>query len=366
MKDLREEFVGLARQADANISELSRRFGISRKTGYKWLGRPELTDQSRRPQHSPTKTAPALEANVVELRHKHPAWGGRKIAQVLYRDKAIELAPSTVTEVLRRHGLIRPENSEAVKAWQRFEQPRPNALWQMDFKGHFAVGSGRCHPLTVLDDHSRFDIALRALGGETAEVVQAELQRVFERYGLPERINTDNGAPWGSGGGGITALNVWWIRLGIWVSRSRPLHPQTNGKDERFHRTLKAELLVDQQFEDLSSAQQHFDRWRTEYNCLRPHEALGMQTPADRYTVSSRGMPRVLPPIEYGPDDEVRHVQACGIVKFKARRLRTSYALHGLPVAMRPHPKLDGVYDVYFCHQRVDRFDLNEVESVST
>jgi transposase InsO family protein len=303
---------------------------------------------------------------VVELRHKHPAWGGRKIAQVLRRDESIELAPSTVTEVLRRHGLIRPEASEAVMAWQRFEHARPNALWQMDFKGHIAVGSARCHPLTVLDDHSRFNIALRALGGETAEMVQAELQRVFERYGLPERINTDNGAPWGSSGGGITALNVWWIRLGIWVSHSRPLHPQTNGKEERFHRTLKAELLCRHHFEDLAHTQWYFDRWRSDYNCQRPHEALGMQTPTDRYTVSPRSMPRVLPSIEYGPDDEVRHVQACGIVKFKGRRLRTSYALHGQPVAFRADPQYDGVYDVFYCHQRIDKFDLNEVESAST
>jgi transposase InsO family protein len=364
--DQRAEFVALARQVESNIAELCRRFGISRKTGYKWLGRDSCDEASRRPLTTPSRTAEEIEAKVIAVRQAHPAWGGRKISHVLQRDDAVELAPSTVTSVLHRHGLIRPEDSAASKAWTRFEHDRPNALWQIDFKGHVPLGDGRLSPLTVIDDHSRFNVMLEALPGQTRALVQPALRRAFERYGLPERINADNGAPWGSGGQGITALGVWLVRVGIHLSHSRPHHPQTNGKDERFHRTLKAELLSRQLFADLGDAQRSFDRWRADYNCKRPHEALAMRTPIDRYRPSRRTFPLSFAPIEYAPNDVVRNVQACGIVKFKGRRLRTSYALHGQPVALRAVVDKDGVYDVYFCHQRVDRFDLNEVKSDPT
>jgi transposase InsO family protein len=365
----RDEFVGLARQADANVSELCRRFGISRKTGYKWLSRETSDDLSRRPLRTPTRTAVEIQAEVIALRAAHPAWGGRTIAHVLARDKSMEVAPSTVTSILHRHGLIRLEASAAATPWHRFEHDRPNSLWQMDFKGWVMLGNGvdRCNPLTVIDDHSRYNVTLEALPGQTRLLVQPVLQRTFERYGLPDRINTDNGAPWGSSSGqNITSLGVWLVRLGIKISHSRPLHPQTNGKDERFHRTLLAEAMTDPPFQDMASAQERFDSWRTIYNCHRPHEAIGMQTPIERYSPSQRPMPDRLPPIEYGSDDEVRNVQACGIVKFKGRRLRTSYALHGEPVAIRPTLEGDGVYDVFYCHQKVDRFDLNSVKSAET
>jgi transposase InsO family protein len=363
VNDQRAEFVAHARQAESNIAELCRRFGISRKTGYKWLGRQSSDDASRRPLSSPSRTGDDIERKVVALRTEHPAWGGRKIAHVLRRDHALELAPSTVTSVLHRHGLIRAEDSVASKAWERFEHDKPNALWQMDFKGYVPLGQGRLNPLTVIDDHSRFNVVLDALAGQTRLLVQPSLRAAFERYGLPDRINTDNGAPWGSGGQGITALGVWLVRLGIHVSHSRPNHPQTNGKDERFHRTLLAEVMSRHQFDDLQAAQLAFDRWRALYNGKRPHEALNMQTPIERYKPSRRSFPRSLAPVEYGPDDIVRNVQACGIVKYKSRRLRTSYALHGHRVALRPVHDQDGVYDVYFCHQKVDRFDLNRVKS---
>jgi hypothetical protein len=236
----------------------------------------------------------------------------------------------------------------------------------MDFKGHIPVGDKRCHPLTVLDDHSRFNVVLEALPGEEYPLVRAVLQRAFERYGLPECINTDNGPPWGSGGRGITQLNVWTIRLGIRVSHSTPFHPQTNGKDERFHRTLKADVLSGHHFEDLASVQKACDQWRTVYNCKRPHQAIDMQTPIERYAPSPRAMPTTLPPIEYGPQDIVRKVSTNGILKFQGRRLRTSTALEGHCVALRPVEDKDGAYDVYFYHQRVDRVDLNEVKLEST
>jgi transposase InsO family protein len=361
VKDQREEFVRLARQPDANISELCRRFEISRKTGYKWLAREDLEDRSRRPKSCPNKMAGEREARVVALRAEHPAWGGRKIAHVLRRDHGVQMAPSTANSVLRRHGLIRPEASQGATAWHRFEHDAPNALWQIDFKGHFATDSGRCHALTVLDDHSRFNIALHALDCERREPVQRVLQAIFERYGLPERINADNGPPWGSGAcGALTALGVWLIRLGVQLSHSRPLHPQTNGKDERFHRTLAAEVLQGRRFKDLQHVQEHFTRWRHVYNAKRPHEAIGMNTPASRYSASARAMPARLPPLEYAPGDIVRRVCDGGRISIKGHKLRVGKALVGQEVALRPRPEDDGAYDVYFCHHRLEPIELEE------
>lgn len=360
--DQREEFVRFARQPDANISELCRRFAISRKTGYKWLGRDSCEDRSRKPVSSPRRTDAALVDKVLQVRDKHPAWGARKIAHVLERDQQVCLAPSTVNCVLRRHGRISEQASLAATPWQRFEHDAPNSLWQIDFKGHFPTGNQRCHPLTVLDDHSRFNVVLHALGDERRVSVQPVLQGAFERYGLPERINADNGPPWGSTNepGALTGLAAWLIRLGVRVSYSRPLHPQTNGKDERFHRTLKAEVLAQREFRDLEDAHKHLSRWRTIYNFERPHEALGMQTPASRYQPSSRAMPKQLPPIEYAEGDEVRKVQKNGWIFLHGRQIRVSTALIGQPVACRPLAQKDGEYAVYFCHHKVDEISLSE------
>ena len=354
MQEQREEFARLARQPLANVSELCRRFGISRKTGYKWLSREDGQDRSRRPKTSPARTPPELEAQVLAVRAQHPAWGARKIAWVLERDHRVELASSTVNSVLRRHGLITPEASRAATAWQRFEHDAPNALWQIDFKGHFAMRSGRCHPLTVLDDHSRFNVVLQALDNERREPVQQALQAAFERYGLPERINADNGPPWGSSmEGALTGLGVWLIRLGVQLSHSRPLHPQTNGKDERFHRTLATEVLHGHQFDDLAHVQQAFARWRGDYNLKRPHEAIDMRTPADRYRPSPRKMPRTLPPVEYRSTDLVRRVGDGGCISYKNRFFRVGKALIGQDIALRQRPDQDA-FDLYFCNHRLN------------
>ncbi len=358
----RVEFVRFARLPGANISDLCRRFAISRKTGYKWLGREDCEDRSRRPLSSPRRTDAALEARVLAVRDAHPAWGARKIAHVLQRDAAIQLAPSTVNCVLLRHGRISEQASEAATPWQRFEHEEPNSLWQIDFKGHFATGAQRCHPLTVLDDHSRFNVVLHALGDEQRSSVQPVLQSAFERYGLPQRINADNGQPWGSPSqpGGLTGLAVWLIRLGVRVSYSRPLHPQTNGKDERFHRTMKAEVLARREFRDLADAQRQLARWRDVYNFERPHEALGMQTPASRYRPSSRTMPRELPAIEYPPGALVRRVQKNGWICLKGHYVRLSKALIGQPVACSPLADRDGEFEVFFCEHKVDEIDLRQ------
>jgi transposase InsO family protein len=363
VKDQREEFVRLACQPGANISQLCRRNGISRKTGYKWLNREDLEDRSRRPHTSPARTPAQLEAEVLAVRAQHPAWGARTIAHVLARDREVQIAPSTANWVLRRHGLISPAASDAAMAWHRFEHEKPNELWQMDFKGHFATDAQRCHPLTVLDDHSRFNVVLHALGNERLESVQPVLQCAFERYGLPERINADNGPPWGAPTpGALTTLGVWLIRLGVRLSHSRPAHPQTNGKDERFHRTMKAELLSTRHFKDLEDAQHHFSEWRHLYNSKRPHRALLMDTPASRYTPSPRSMPSSLPPVEYGGDDFVRRVFEGGRIHFKGKTFRVGRGLVGQPVALRPRVDLDGSFNVYFCHQNVGSIDLNQAD----
>jgi transposase InsO family protein len=356
----RREFIAMADHEDCNFSQLCERYGISRKTGYKWLKRDQaggaLHDQSRRPKHSPLKSVPVLEERVLEVRDRHPAWGGRKISHVLLRDRQIAVAPSTVTHILHRYGRIDEARSEAAKPWKRFEHEAPNHLWQMDFKGHFALREGRCHPLTVLDDHSRFNLLLQACADERRETVQIHLQRCFEQYGLPWRIQTDNGPPWG--GGALTQLGVWLIRLGVGLIFTPPRHPQSNGKDERFHRTLKAEVLC-RIFADMVDAQSAMDFWRTVYNHVRPHEAILMQTPSQRYRPSPRSFPAHLPPIEYAPDDLVRRVQQGGWISFKGHDLRVSKALIGQPVALRPRLQEDGCFDLFFCHQWIDFLDLS-------
>ena len=364
---LRQEFVQLARQEGANRRELCRRFQISPQTGYKWLtryeeqGTPALSDRSRRPLSSPARTEASLEQTVVRLRTEHPAWGGRKIARRLQDLGLGEIAPSTVTAVLHRHGLVSSPCSQAATAWQRFEHDAPNALWQIDFKGHFSTPEGPCHPLTLLDDHSRFNLALRACAQQTSQTVQEQLTEVFRRYGLPVRINADNGTPWGSPRepGQTSELALWLIRLGIRVSFSRPYHPQTNGKDERFHRSLKAEVLNGRSFVSLRQAQHAFDRWREVYNHQRPHQALGMLTPDRRYQASLRPYPEVLPEIVYGPDDTVVVVKWLGELRFGGRRFKLASGLRGLPVAVRPDPLVDGLFDVFFMHHRLCQISLN-------
>jgi transposase InsO family protein len=369
---LREEFVRLASQEGANRRELCRRFGISPQTAYKWLARyanegmAGLVDRSRRPQRSPARTPADVQATVIDLRLAHPAWGGRKISRRLQDRGLVSVAPSTVSSILHRHGLISPPAVED-KAWQRFEHELPNALWQADFKGHFETLQGRCSPLTVLDDHSRYNLLLQACGNTRTPTVREHLEAAFRRYGLPVRMNFDNGAPWGSPSqpGQVTELGLWLIRLGIRLSHSRPYHPQTNGKEERFHRSLKAEVLNGKSFSHLAQAQSAFDRWRRVYNHERPHEALQMETPISRYRLSPRAFPEALPAIAYGPDDEIVRVKWNGELRFRGRQFKVSNALHRHDVAIRLRPTEDGVFDVYFAHHRCLSIDLNQHEDTN-
>lgn len=370
--NLKQEFVLLAQQDGANRRELCRRFGISPPTAYKWLRRYEeegdkgLIEQSRKPASSPGICAPDVESAVIALRGQHPAWGGRKISRRLADLGTAKVASSTVTSILHRHGLISAQASAAATPWQRFERETANALWQVDFKGHFETFEGRCSPLTMLDDYSRFNLALHACSKTTTQVVQAQMERVFQLYGLPIQINFDNGAPWGSPRepGRLTELGVWLVRLGIRISHSRPHHPQTNGKDERFHRSLKAEVINTRCFESFAHVQSTFDGWRRVYNHERPHDALALATPITRYRPSSIQLPQRLRNIEYATKDEVCKVGWNGELRFKDKRYKLSNALQGYPVGIRPRDAQDGVYDVFFAHHHCLTIDIRSAEKV--
>jgi transposase InsO family protein len=359
----RLEFVALARDPGANRRELCRRFGISAKTGYKWLERAAgeddwAADRSRRPHASPGQTAAAVEMAVLKLRDKHPAWGARKIARCLEREGIAVPAASTIHAILVRHDrIVAPARSPAHC---RFEHPAPNLVWQMDFKGRFALRDRSwCHALTIVDDHSRYVPCLQACRNEQSDTVRGHLEKTFRCYGLPEAFLVDNGSSWGDGPEqSWTRLGVWLLKLGIDVIHSRPYHPQTRGKNERFHRTLKAEVLAMRRFGRFAEVQGAFDRWRHLYNHERPHEALGQDVPASRYRASPRAMPTTLPQPEYLSGDIVRTVSTTkAYISFKGRPWRVSRAFFGERVALRPL-NADGHYGIFFGSRQIADLDL--------
>ncbi len=367
VEDQRSEFVRLAHSRTIPIRELCRRFAISPKTGYKWLARAEqggdewMVDRSRRPLHSPTRTDAASEARIVALRQQHPSWGGRKLHARLVREGMSEVpSPSTITAILDRQGLIDPQASDQRHRPLRFEYPAPNDLWQLDFMGHLAMTGGRMHPLSLIDDHSRYCLGLWACANERQTTVSGWLRQAFVRYGLPLALLTDNGSPWGaSGNRGVTSLEVELIALGITVIHGRPYHPQTQGKVERFHRTLALELTNTRAFATLADAEVALEGWRQVYNTERPHQALDDQVPADRYTPSPRPYPDPLPEICYGPEDTVRLVRGNSCCAFQGRDWFIGRGAIGRQVGIRP-TATDGVFAVYFCHQQIATIDLHQ------
>lgn len=368
----REEFVMFAEREGCNISALCQRFGISRKTGYKWLERHRQAkqgaiwsgDRSRRPLRCPGRTDSEMEAQVLRVRAAHPAWGGRKIRHVLV-GAGLQNVPSasTVTAILTRHEQISPQASRAATPYVRFEHEAPNRLWQMDFKGHFAMSAGRCHPLTVLDDHSRYNICLAACANEQGDTVRAHLTEAFRRYGLPDQMIMDNGAPWGDAAGSPwTPLTVWLLMLGIRVSHGRPYHPQTQGKDERFHRSFKAEVLACNSFATLADCQYRFDDWRAIYNRLRPHQALDMAVPASRYVPSPRPFPEVCRPPDYDEGETVLTVRHKGELRYKGKILHLPKAFRGHKVAIRKNNHDNDKIDICFGAHCIKTVDLNALE----
>jgi transposase InsO family protein len=365
--DSRQEFVALAERGSVSMTELCRRFGISRQTGYVYLrrfraeGTAGLANRSSRPRTSPRRCLPAIETQIVDLRTAHPRWGGRKLAHRL-RSLGVSDVPavSTVTAVLRRHGQLDPAETAKHQPFKRFERSSPNALWQMDFKGHFPMDRGRCHALTVLDDHSRYSVGLLACGNETEPTVKAHLTSLFRRYGLPEQMLADNGSPWGgSGSDGYTALEVWLLRVGVRLHHGRPYHPQTQGKDERFHRTLDIELLQANRFADLTACQTAFDAFRQVYNTERPHEGLGMAVPQSRYQASHTAFVEQLAEPDYHADDHVRRVHVDGATSFQGYRVKLSQAFAGLDVAFRP-TTTDGLWETFFMRFLIAQVDLRD------
>jgi transposase InsO family protein len=363
--DHRVEFVSLASNESANIAELCRRFGISRVTGYKWIARAAaatenpLQDRSRRPHESPSRTGEKIAAAVLALRDEHPAWGGRKLRKrLLTLGKTGVPAASTITEILRRGGKLEGSELQRHSPFIRFERAAPNELWQMDFKGHVPMHiGGRCHPLLVLDDHSRFLLGLRACDNERRETVEAELIEIFRRYGLPQKILCDNGPPWGVPQcmGRHTKLTVWLMRLGVGIGHGRPRHPQTQGKLERLNRTLDVEVLSRQDLRAVAHTQGEFDGWRNVYNLERPSEAIGMRVPAECYKPSERVYPEKLPALEFSPEDKVRKVKHDGALWFQNRAWYIGQAFAGDSVGVRETAK--GLLEVRYGPYVVGNFD---------
>lgn len=313
-----------------NMTEACEWAGISRPTGYKWWNRYQedgldgLKDQSRRPKSSPNKTPGEIEQKVIDVREsKQGDWGGRKIRQHLLEHGMSEdevPAPSTITAILHRHDKIDDEESQKREDYQRFEADEPNDRWQMDFKGHFPIEGGRCHPLTVLDDHSRYSVGLKSCLNERRETVQDHLEGIFRRYGLPGEMLMDNGKPWGHDvEHRHTKLTVWMMELGITIRHSQPRHPETMGKDERFHRTFKDAIQPDCEGRLIEECQPIFDDWRDEYNTERPHEALDMDVPDDHYNPSDRSFPETIHEWDYAQSEVVRKVSATGTISFQNR-----------------------------------------------
>jgi transposase InsO family protein len=364
----RLELISLARQPGANHRQLCLRFGVSRKTLYKWLrrasGEPkaeELEDRSRRPKHSPQRTAEAIEQQVLALRAQEPAWGPRKLKRRLEDLGATALpARSTFGIILRRAGLIAPEVSAQHRPWQHFVRERANELWQMDFKGDVALSrGGRCHPLPLLDDHSRYVVGLFACGNQRERTVRAHLEAAFERYGLPEELLCDNGTPWSGNPGEWTRLEVWLLRQGTRLTHGRPYHPQTQGKEERLNQTLKRELLSRHDLRDLAHAQELFDEWRLKYNCHRPHDSLDLDVPAKHFQVSPRRYQAKLPEIEYEEGLEVRRVKSKGEITWRNRSYFVGSAFAGENVALQP-TRSEHRYEVRFAHVCLGEIDLRQ------
>ena len=344
--EMRARFVDDWRSGCWSKAELCRFYEVTRKTGYKWLERFEqggmaaLADQCRAPRQHPNSVSEALEERIIGLRGQHPRWGARKIRALLEREGAGELAAvSTIGAILKRNGLTVARRRKAraqANAAPLAMAGGPNDCWSADFKGWFRTLDGvRCEPLTLSDVYSRY--LLRCQAVRVADTLHAKpvMEAAFREYGLPERMRTDNGAPFGSNGeSGLTALSVWWIRLGIVPERIQPAHPEQNGRHERMHRTLKQETAAPPG-PNRRRQQERFDAFRREYNEQRPHEALGQTPPAEHYEPSPRAYPERLAAIEYPSEWQVRRVSWGGQIRWQSESVFVAHALEGQPVGLQ-------------------------------
>ena len=344
-----------------NFAALCREFGVSRQVGYDLVARYRkarrdvsvAAERSRRPHTSPTKVALELEDFIVSARKQHPTWGPKKLrAWILHHHPELPLpAPSTFGDILRRRGMTqgqlrKPRSKETAR--QPFASVTgPNATWCVDFKGHFATGDGRrCYPLTIIDAHSRFLIRCEGVPDPDGSAVMRIFDSAFQEFGLPAAIRSDNGPPFASvGAGGLTMLSVWWIQLGIQVERITPGKPQENGRQERFHRTLKAETARPPRA-DLRCQQRAFDAFRGEYNNERPHEALGQKTPSTAFAHSPRRYPRSLKRFDVAPWNRRAPLDKLGRISWDGKLIFISTALALEDVELRYDG--DEAWDVVF------------------
>lgn len=367
----RREFIEDAERGWFAMRELCARYGISRRVGYKWRARYReegwagLEDQSRRPHTSPTQLDRALAALVIDARQRHPTWGARKLLAWLARrhTRATWPAPSTVAALLKREGLVYPRRRRRVLGHPGrplTEMTAPNVVWTADFKGQFRTGDRQyCYPLTVCDGYSRYLLACDALLRPTHANSRPVFRALFTRYGLPERIRTDNGVPFATSAlGRLSQLSVWWIKLGILPELIEPAHPQQNGRHERLHRTLKAETTKPAAA-SAAAQQRRFRRFQHEFNEDRPHEALAGDTPGSWYHCSARSYCATPPDPEYPSHFEVRYVSRNGGVRWRNRWLNVSHVLAEEYVGMEE--VADGLWSVYFGPVLLGRFDEREL-----
>lgn len=361
-------FITAAARGEERMADLCRQFGISRKTGYKWLTRYRadgvtgLAARSRAPRQRPRAVPAAVRATLVAERGAHPSWGPKKLLARLHQTQPETVWPaaSTVGQILQQAGLVVPRRRARPHAPPR-TQPlahatAANVVWCADFKGDFLLGDGsRCYPLTITDAHSRLLLRCQALLSTAHTGVHALFAATFQEYGLPDRLRTDNGVPFaGRGVGGLSRLSVWWLQLGILPERITPGAPSENGRHERMHRTLKAEACR-QPGHTLAEQQRLFTAFRTEYNTVRPHEALGQVPPASVYTPSARGYPARLPEVTYPAADAVRRVHPNGTLRWRGEEVFLSELLAGLPVGLwQVH---DGLWEVRFGVLPLTRLD---------
>ena len=333
----RKEFIIAASLEGANISRLCREFGVSRKTGHKWINRAEmglpLCDQSRRPHRQPSKTADEIEQRIIQMRLDHPAWGGKTIWAAL-EAAGVDGLPSdkTCCNIIKRNGLVDPAESAKHTAYQRFEKEHCNEMWQTDFKGDFLLGNGiRCYPLTILDDHSRFSIRIEPKTSATG--VKESFIQAFLDYGLPNSVLSDNGAQFTGPHKGISQFERFLMDLDILPIHGRPIHPQTQGKIERFHRTLKKEALRVTPA-NMEEARIRLDNWRWIYNEVRPHHSLDLRTPSSIYRPSTRAY---YEPKRYIYDEGARLIKVnnWGYIRFGPMQLFLSEAMADTYVEIR-------------------------------
>jgi transposase InsO family protein len=354
----RMRFIVAVQESEDSLAEVCRRFGVSRKTGYKWIERYEaggpvgLMDRASTPHTHPDATPAELVDAVIEARKSHPTWGPKKLAAWL-RERDAEVswpAPSTIGALLKRHGLVRPRR-------RRLRVPlhteplrhcdRPNAVWCADFKGHAALGDKtRCYPLTITDGFSRYLLKCEGLREPTEQSVRVHFERAFREFGLPTSLRTDNGVPFATRApGGLSELSVWWIKLGIVHERIEPGHPEQNGRHERMHRTLKEETMLPPKV-TMTEQQRAFDCFRRTFNDERPHEALGMKPPSRCYVTSARPFTDKLTELVYSEDCIVRRLDEKGRLTRRSHHLPLTRLLAHEPVGLRPVE--DGLWDVFF------------------